>query len=57
VNAIVSFPIVGLKIKAKVTRKTYPAGIKIPNSEMAKLNLKPADFHGNWNYSLSPQGN
>jgi transposase len=47
----------GLRIKAKVTRKTYPEGIKIPNSEMAKLNLKPADFHGNWNYSLSPQGN
>jgi transposase len=47
----------GLKIKAKVTRKSYPKGIKVPNSEMAKLNLRPAAFHGDWNYLLSPHGN
>jgi transposase len=47
----------GLKIKAKLTRRKYPKGIKIPNSEMAKLNLVPADFHGDWNYSLLPRGN
>lgn len=45
----------GLTIKARVTRKTYPTGIEIPDSEMAKLNLKPAAFHGDWNYSLLPQ--
>jgi hypothetical protein len=47
----------GLKIKAKLTRRKYPKGIKIPNSEMATLNLVPADFHGDWNYSLLPRGN
>jgi transposase len=45
----------GLKIKAKLTRRTYPIGIEIPDSEMAKLNIKPAAFHGDWNYSLLPQ--
>ena len=45
----------GLKIKAKLTRRTYPSGMKIPASQMAELNLKPAAFHGEWNYSLSPQ--
>ena len=45
----------GLKIKAKLTRRTYPTGIEIPASEMAKLNLTPAAFHGDWNYSLLPQ--
>jgi len=45
----------GLKIKAKLTRRTYPIGIEIPESEMAKLNIKPAAFHGDWNYSLLPQ--
>jgi len=45
----------GLKIKAMLTRKTYPTGIEVPASEMAKLNLKPDDFHGDWNYSLLPQ--
>jgi transposase len=46
----------GLKIKAKLTRKKYPKGIKIPDAEMATLNLAPADFHGDWNYLVSPHG-
>jgi hypothetical protein len=46
----------GLKIKAQLTRKKYPKGIKISDSEMAKLNLKPAAFHGDWNYSVLPRG-
>jgi len=45
----------GLKIKAKPTQKTYPAGVEISAEEMAKLNLKPDAFHGDWNYSVSPQ--
>lgn len=45
----------GLKIKARLTRRRYPTGLEIPASEMAKLNLKPAAFHGDWNYSLLPQ--
>lgn len=45
----------GLKIKAKLTRRTYPTGVEIPAAEMAKLNLTPAAFHGDWNYSLLPQ--
>ena len=44
----------GLKIKAKLTRKKYPKGIKIPDAEMATLNLAPAAFHGDWNYLVSP---
>jgi transposase len=46
----------GLKIKAKLTRHKYPQGIKVPQSEMEKLNLKAAAFHGDWNYSLQPHG-
>jgi len=45
----------GLKIKATLTQKTYPTGIQISAVEMAKLNLKPDAFHGDWNYSLLPQ--
>jgi transposase len=45
----------GLKIKAKLTRRSYPTGVEIPASEMANLNLKSAAFHGDWNYSLLPQ--
>jgi hypothetical protein len=46
----------GLKVKAKLTRKKYPKGIKITDSEMATLNLVPAAFHGDWNYRVMPQG-
>jgi Rhodopirellula transposase DDE domain len=46
----------GLKIKAKLTRKKYPKGIKVLNAEMAALNLEPAKFHGDWNYQLRPHG-
>jgi Rhodopirellula transposase DDE domain len=44
----------GLKVKAKLTQRTYPTGIEISAEEMAKLNLKPDAFHGDWNYSLLP---
>ena len=46
----------GLKIKAKLTRRKYPTGAKVSVSEMAKVNLKPAAFHGDWNYSVLPHG-
>jgi hypothetical protein len=45
----------GLKIKAKLTQRTYPTGVEISAADMAKLNLKPDSFHGEWNYSLLPQ--
>jgi hypothetical protein len=46
----------GLKIKAQLTRKKYPTGIVVSDGELAKLNFKPAAFHGDWNYSLLPHG-
>ena len=44
----------GLKIRAELDRGKYPTGIKITDAEMASLNLKPADFHGEWNYTVLP---
>lgn len=44
----------GLRIKAKLNRKKYPTGIKVADEELANVNLKPARFHGEWNYSVSP---
>jgi transposase len=45
----------GLRIKAKLIQKTYPTGVEVSKSELAKLNLKPQAFHGDWNYLLLPQ--
>ena len=45
----------GLRIEAEVDRRSYEKGIKITDDEMAGLNLKPADFHGEWNYTIAPR--
>jgi hypothetical protein len=45
----------GLCIETEVDRGNYPIGIKVPNKEMEALNLHRADFHGNWNYTISPR--
>jgi hypothetical protein len=42
----------GLTIRAELDRGTYPTGIKITSAELATLNLKPDNFHGDWNYTI-----
>ena len=44
----------GLKVRAALDRKAYPAGIKVSAAELKALNLKPNRFHGDWNYKLLP---
>lgn len=44
----------GLKIRAELDRGIYPTGLKITDAELTRLNLKLADFHGDWNYTLLP---
>jgi transposase len=44
----------GLQVKAALDRNDYPAGTKVSNEELARVNLKPARFHGNWNYTVVP---
>ncbi len=45
----------GLRIKARLDKRTYPTGVEVPDNAMHALNLKPHDFHGEWNYTLVPQ--
>lgn len=44
----------GLKIRAELDSARYPAGIKVTDEELAAVNIKRADFHGDWNYTLKP---
>jgi hypothetical protein len=32
----------------------YPSGIVVSDAEIAALNIKRAEFHGEWNYTISP---
>ena len=45
----------GLTVKVRLDRRTYKRGIKVSKKEMQALNLKPHDFHGEWNYTISPK--
>jgi hypothetical protein len=45
----------GLKIRAELDTTTYPTGVKVSNEEIAAVKLKPAKFHGDWNYSILPR--
>jgi hypothetical protein len=45
----------GLKVQAALDRRNYPKGIKVANDELTTLQLRPAKFHGNWNYTVSPR--
>lgn len=44
----------GLKIRAALDRGSYPTGVAIPDEQLAAVNLKRADFHGDWNYTILP---
>ena len=44
----------GLRIKAELDSGLYPTGIKVTDDELAAVNLKRADFHGDWNYRILP---
>jgi hypothetical protein len=44
----------GLKIRAELDPRHYPTGTQVSDAELASLNLKRSDFHGEWNYTLMP---
>jgi hypothetical protein len=44
----------GLTIKAELDQGCYPIGIKVTDEQLAKVNVTPDAFHGDWNYSIQP---
>ena len=45
----------GLTVGCRLDTNTYDKGIKVTDAEMASLNLHPASFHGEWNYTIKPR--
>ena len=43
----------GLRIRAGLDKRGYPAGIKISKAELRSIGVEPAAFHGEWNYTIS----
>jgi hypothetical protein len=45
----------GLSIRAGLDAGQYPTGIKVTDDELTTVQLTRAEFHGDWNYTISPR--
>jgi Rhodopirellula transposase DDE domain len=45
----------GLTVACRLDANQYDKAIKVSDTEMAGLNITPANFHGEWNYSIKPR--
>jgi hypothetical protein len=45
----------GLTVACRIDTGAYPKGIKVSDDEMDALNIQPANFHGEWNYTFAPR--
>jgi hypothetical protein len=44
----------GLAVHCQLDTTQYPKGIVVSDAEMAAINIKRHVFHGEWNYTISP---
>jgi hypothetical protein len=45
----------GLRVQAERDTATYPIKVKVSDTELASVCITPHGFHGEWNYTISPQ--
>jgi transposase len=45
----------GLTVRAELDKNKYPKGVKTSDAQLAAINLTRHGFHGDWNYTLTPQ--
>jgi hypothetical protein len=45
----------GLSVEAKLDTGAYPTHLEVSAEQMAALRLRPHRFHGEWNYSITPE--
>ena len=46
----------GLTVRSRLDEQTYTKGRRVSDKQLAQVNLVPADFHGEWNYTIHPSG-
>jgi len=45
----------GLRVEAQLDRQTYPTRVEVSDEQLAQVQLRPHQFHGEWNYSILPR--
>jgi len=43
-----------LIVMCELDENEYPKGIKVSGEDLSKVNIELDDFHGEWNYTISP---
>lgn len=44
----------GLRVRAAIDDASYQKGIKVTDAEFTAIRITPDEFHGDWNYAISP---
>ncbi len=44
----------GLRVRSELDRGAYPMGVTVTHQQMARVQLAPHPFHGDWNYTIRP---
>lgn len=44
----------GLTVRCGLDKTIYETGIKVPDEELERINIVRNEFHGDWNYCISP---
>ena len=43
-----------MTVSCELDNNRYPKGIIVSDAEMAAINITRSEFHGEWNYTISP---
>jgi hypothetical protein len=43
-----------LKVQCGLDGNVYETGLKVSEEELERVNISRDDFHGEWNYCISP---
>jgi hypothetical protein len=46
----------GLSVRSRLDARRYPKGRRVSDAQLARVNLAPHAFHGEWNYTIQPTG-
>jgi len=44
----------GLRVRCALDTHCYPSGIKVSDDQFQTIDIRPATFHGEWNYTIRP---
>ena len=42
----------GLRIRCELDERKYPKGVAVTDDQLARVDLRPDSFHGDWNYAI-----